>query len=225
MESFWALSWLEQNSNYLTIPGGIAMSANENLLSAGNIGLINNVSDHYADYKSGRITKGQYDYRRKISLDKLKKNIGPMEKVLFGKGTPHQSIRIARAGGIPATQHITRNANKINRLASVAKGGGVVLAGVGVASACMQIANTKNTHEKNEIFVETITSTATSFGAGAVVGLFLVSNPIGWGTAIVLAAGSAALSYGTGKAARVLYDISGTQIDLVSGSGVGKICK
>ena len=63
MESFWALAWLEQNSNYLTIPGGTALGASGNLLSPANVGLINAVSDHYADYKSGGISKGQYDYR------------------------------------------------------------------------------------------------------------------------------------------------------------------
>ena len=148
MENFWALSWLEQNSNYLTIPGGIAMTANENLLSGGNLSLINSVSDNFANYKSGIITKGQYDYRRKVALDKFKQNIGPMEKFLFGKNTTHETIRIARTGGVPATQHITRNANRINRLASLAKGGGIVLTGVGVAASCMQIANSQNSHEK-----------------------------------------------------------------------------
>lgn len=225
MENFWALSWLEQNSNYLTIPGGIAMSANGNLLSAGNIGLINTVSDHYADYKSGRISKGQYDYRRRVSLDKLKKNIGPFEKWIFGKNTTHESIRIARSGGIPATANITMNANKLNRLASLGKTGGVVLVGVGLTASCMQIANTKNIHEKNEIFVETIASTTTGVVGGYLVGLFLISNPIGWGTAIVLATGSAALSYGAGKLARNAYDTSEAPIDFVSGSGIGNICK
>jgi len=148
-----------------------------------------------------------------------------MEKLLFGKNTTHQSIRIARSGGVPATQHITRNVDKINRLASLAKGGGIVLVGVGVAASCMQIAKAKNSHEKNEIFVETIASTTTGIGVGAVVGLFLVSNPIGWGTAIVLAVGSAAVSYGVGKVARYSYDKSGSQIDFVSGSGIENICK
>ena len=57
------------------------------------------------------------------------------------------------------------------------------------------------------------------------IGLFLVSNPVGWGTAIVLAVGSAALSYGSGKLARYTYDTTGSQIDFVSGSGIGRICK
>jgi len=225
MENFWALSWLEHNSNYLTIPGGIATGASGNLLSGGNIALINTVSDHYADYKSGRISKGQYDYRRRVSLDKLKANIGPFEKWLFGKNTTHETIRIARSGGIPATANIARNANRLNQLAKVGKAGGIVLIGVGLTTSCMQIAKTKNTHEKNEIFVETIASTAVGVGAGAVIGLFLVSNPVGWGTAIVLAVGSAAVSYGAGKVASYSYDKSGSQIDFVSGSGIGAICK
>ena len=89
----------------------------------------------------------------------------------------------------------------------------------------MQIANTKNIHEKNEIFVETLASTGVSFLGGYVVGLFLVSNPIGWGTAIVLATGSAAVSYGMGKFARNVYNTFEAPIDFVTGSGVSNICK
>lgn len=225
MEYFWALAWLETNANYLTVPGGITLGAKGNLLSPGNIGLINSVNDHYADYKSGRTSKAQYDYRRKISLDRLKTNVGPFEKWLFGNNTTHESIRIARSGGVPATANITRHANKLNRLATLGKAGGLVLVGVGLTASCMQIAKTKDVREKNEIFIETITSTTVGIGAGAAIGLFLVSNPIGWGAAIVLAVGSSALSYGSGKIARYSYDKSGTRIDFVSGSGVGNICQ
>ncbi|PCI10905.1 MAG: glycine zipper family protein [Thiotrichales bacterium] len=225
MEGFWALSWLQHNANYLTIPGGIAMGASGNLLSLGNVSLINEISDHYADYKTDKTTKGQYDARRKKALDQLKKNIGPMEKLLFGKHTPHQVIRIARAGAIPATAHITQHAGRLKRLGAMSKHGGIVLAGVGLTAACLQIASTTDTQEKNEIFVETITSTAVGLVAGHVVTLFLISNPIGWGTAIVLAVGSVAVSYGSGKGVRMLYDAFGKEIDLVKGTGVDRICK
>jgi len=224
-DNFWALTWLEHNANYLTIPGGIAAGSTGNLLSPGNVNLINEVSDHYADFKSDRITKSQYNYRRKLALDKLKTNIGPLEKVMFGKNTTHQSIRIARSGGIPATAHITKHADRLKRLAAISKNGGIVLAGVGLTAACVQIANTTNNQEKNEIFVETITSTAVGVGAGAVIGVFLVSNPIGWGTAIVLAVGSVAASYLAGKTARFGYDKLGGQIDFVTGTGVSRVCK
>ena len=225
IDNFWALAWLEHNANYLTIPGGIAMGASGNLLSPGNVNLINEVSDHYADYKSDRITKSQYDYRRKLALDKLKTNIGPFEKMMFGKNTTHQSIRIARSGGIPATAHIAKHADRLKNIAAISKGGGIVLAGVGLTAACMQIGSTSDVQEKNEIFVETITSTGVGVGLGAAVGLFLVSNPIGWGTALVLAVGSAALSYGTGKYVRNAYSMQGAKIDFVTGTGVSRLCQ
>lgn len=223
-DDFWLLSWLEHNSNWLTIPGGVAASTATNLLSQGNIALINQVNDYYADYRSGKISKGQYDYLRKTSLDRLRTNIGPFEKWLFGNKTTHQSIRIARAGGIPANAHIAKHASRLNTLATVGKVGGYALVGVGLTASCMQIANTPDRNEKNEIFVETIASTGAGLGASVVIGLFLISNPIGWGAAIVLATGTAALSYGAGKYARYTYDRRGNQIDLVAGVGVDSIC-
>ncbi len=226
MESFWMLAWLEQNANFLTIPGGIVAGSAGNLLSPGNVGLINEVSDQYAKYKSGNITKAQYDYRRKKALDRLKKNIGPFEDVLFGKHTTHESIRIARAGGIPATANITQHANKLKSLAAVSKGAGIALVGVGLTAACMQIASTADTQEKNKIFVETITSTVIGGLAGIGVGIFLIFNPISWGAAIVLATSSVAASYASGKGASFLaYDVFGMEVDLVSGAGVDRICQ
>jgi len=225
LDNYWALSWLEQNANFLTIPGGIAAGATGNLMSPGNISLLKEVGDIYAEYKNGKITKGQYDYRRASVLNRFKRNVGPMEKVLFGNNTTHQSIRIARGGGLPATAHIARHSGRLNNLAKVSKAGGVVLIGVGLTASCMQIASTASSEEKNEIFVETIASTTTGLVAGLAIGVFLVSNPIGWGTALVLATGSAAVSYGMGKAARVSYDRFGNKVDLVSGTGVGKICQ
>jgi len=224
-ESFWAFSWLEKNSNLLSIPGGIAFGATGNLLSPANVGLVSDVSDLYAEYKSGNITKNQYSYRRTLSLNKLKNNIGPMEKLLFGNNTTHQSIRIARSGGVPATSNIAKHATKLNKLAKVSKLGGVALVGVGLTASCMQIANTKDKSEKNEIFVEAITSTSVGVLGGAILGIFLVSNPIGWGAALVIAVGSTAISYGAGKLGRTMYDIYGNKIDIVSGMGVNKVCK
>jgi len=224
-ERFWVLSWLEKNSNLLSIPGGIAFGATGNLLSPANVGMVTEVSDLYAEFKSGNITKNQYNYRRTLALNRLKKNIGPMEKLLFGNNTTHQSIRIARSGGVPATSHIAKHAKKLNNLAKVSKFGGVALVGVGLTASCMQIANTTDKSEKNEIFVEAITSTSVGVLGGVIVGIFLVSNPIGWGAALVIAVGSTAISYGAGKLGRTMYDIYGNKIDIVSGMGVSKICK
>jgi hypothetical protein len=147
-ENFWVLSWLEHNASLLTIPGGIGLGANGNLMSPANVGLITEVSDLYAEFNAGKITKNQYSYRRTLSLDKLKKNIGPMEKLLFGNKTTHKSIRIARSGAVPATSHIAKHVNKLNNLAKVSKFGDVALIGVGLTASCMQIANTTDKKEK-----------------------------------------------------------------------------
>lgn len=222
---FWMLSWLAENTNYLVIPGSIAAGTQGNLLSPANVSLVEQINDLYAQYKSGKLSKNQYAYQRRLRLDQFKNNIGPFERWLFGDKTSHEAIRIARGGGIPATANITQHADRLKRLASYGKHGGYVLAGVGVAASCMQIADTDNRQEKNEILVETIGSTSVGLAAGAAVTLFLVSNPVGWGTALVLAAGSAALSYGVGKAVRKVYTAHGTEADLVSGLGVDSVCR
>lgn len=97
---FWMLSWLEHNSNSLVVPGSIAAGATSNLLSPGNTALITQISDLYADFRKDVITKAQSNYRRKVALDQLKQNLGPMEKILFGNKTSHQTIRIARGGAV-----------------------------------------------------------------------------------------------------------------------------
>jgi hypothetical protein len=223
--NFWLLSWLAENSNYLAIPGSVATGGLANLLSPGNINLINNNSDLYAQYKSGALSKGQYDYRRSQNLRQLQRNIGPLERVLFGNQTPQEAIRIARSGAVPSTHNITRHADRLKRLASYGRSGGYLLMGVGITASCMQIGDTNSRLEKNEIFVETVASTGIGLLGGALVGVFLVSNPVGWGTALVLAAGSTAISYSTGVLAKTAYTVSGSQMDFVSGLGIDSVCR
>src|SRR5690554_5354866 len=136
-----------------------------------------------------------------------------------------KAIRIAKGGGIPATQHIMQNADKLTKLASYGKYGGYFLGGVGLAAGCVQIANEDNQQKKNEIFVETVTSTAVGLVGGWAVGVFLVSNPVGWGTALVLAASTAAVSYIAGELAQYGYTTKGSKVDLVTGLGVNSICR
>lgn len=99
------------------------------------------------------------------------------------------------------------------------------MAGASVAAGCMQIADTDSRQEKNEIFVETVSGTTAGLALSFVVGVFLVSNPVGWGTALVIGAGAAAVSYGAGKAAKMAYTTRGQSVDLVSGMGIDKVCK
>ena len=224
-QRFWALSWLQHHSSWLTAPGSVGFGMATNLLSPGNVGLLEDVMEGYAHYKTGKLSKGQYDYLRRRNLQQFSRNVGPFERVLFGKKTTQQSIRIARAGGIPATAQIKKHADRLRRLSKVAGIGGIALTGVGMTAACMQIANTLDQSEKNEIFVETVLSSMFGLVGGYAATVFLVSNPVGWGTALVLAVGSTAVSYAAGKGARAAYGKYLNRIDFVTGTGVSSICR
>ena len=221
-QRLWAMAWAE-HSGWLTAPGGGALGATSVLLNNGNLDLLRQVGEEYAKYRQsgGSITRGQYDYRRKVLIERFTQNMGPMERLLFRGANTSQAVRIARGGGVPHDHHIQRQAGRLRQLSSLASKGGILLAGVGVAASCAQIAGAADQVKKNEIFVDAITSTF----VGAALGLFVVSNPIGWGTAIVLAAGSAAAAYGAGKLAGWAYDTQGREVDLVSGLGVDRVCR
>ena len=133
-------------------------------------------------------------------------------------------IRVAYQGGVPATRNIQMHANRLAQMSSYGKYGGYLLAGVEVAASCKQIADTGSRLEKNEIFVETIASVGTGWLAGGLA-LFLVSSPVGWGTAFLLAAGTVVASYTIGKTFRFAYTTYGNKVDLVNGVGVDQICQ
>jgi hypothetical protein len=222
----WAMAWAER-SGLLLAPGAVAMGTAANLLSEGNLALLRQVGDEYAAYKAsgGRITKGQYDHRRRVLVRQFADNTGPMEKLLFGGARTQEEIRIARAGGVPYDANIQRQVGRLRQLGKAAGAGGILLGGVGVTAACYQIAHTVSQKERNEIFVEALTSTLVGAGTGAAISLFLLSNPVGWGMALLLATGSTAATWQAGKWAAQVYNTSGSTVDLVSGLGIDRLCR
>lgn len=222
---FYAVTWLAENSNSFLLPGSTAAGFGAGLLSGGNLAYVHEMDNLYASYKGDTLSKGQYDYRRALALKKFQANVGPMERVLFGGSNSQQKLRIARAGGVPANANLVHHAARLKRLGQLANSGGLVLTGVGLAASCVQIANAADQREKNSIFVESAVSSGVSVMAGTALGLFLVSNPVGWGAALILAAGVTAWSYNSGKLARHVYDTSGTNYDLTSKLGISNICR
>jgi len=218
-----ALAWLAENTSWLTIPGSIAASAGSNLLNHGNRQLLADIGDLYAEYKADRISKSTYHARRAAKIAEFRRNIGPFEKLLYPRKGVAGAMRGNR-GLLPSTLSKTQ-VTYLRRMAGYAKNGGIVLTGVGVTAACAQIARTVDQKEKNEIFIETLASTLTGWGAGLAISLLLYSNPVGWGTALVLAIGSTTGSWAIGKGSAMLYDVFGNQVDLVRGLAVDKVCK
>jgi hypothetical protein len=223
-EQVTALAWLAHNTSWLTIPGGITMGATSTLLGPGNQRLLNEVGDLYAEYKTGRISRSTYVAQRAARIDQFRRNIGPLfERALY----PDKGVPGAMRGkkNLLPPKLMTGEVARLQRIARHAAKGGVVLAGIGATSACIQIAHTIDAKEKNEIFVETVASTLGGFVAGASIGLFLVSNPVGWGTAVVLAIGSTGAGIFAGKFGRFVYDLHLQDVDLVRGIGLDKVCR
>lgn len=224
-DAYWAMAWFEHNSQWLTAPGSVALGAGGNLFGPANNAMISQIEQLYNSYKAGQLTKGQYSYRRSQLLKEFARRVGPVEKLLFGGKTTPETIRIARAGGVPATANITRHSARLNNLAKLAKGGGVVLTGVGLYSGCVQISKADSQQEKNEIFVETLGSAAVGGVAGTVITFALVSNPVGWGVSLILAVGTTAVAYGSGKLGRYVYNKSGSKVDMVGMTKVDELCQ
>lgn len=224
-EMFWALSWMHENYGILSTAAGAGAGSLGGLVGKQNTLLIQEVESEYRQYKQGQISKGVYDYRRQQALKKFATRLGPFEKVLLNGQSARQAIQINRTKSLPATANITNHLARLNKLSKLASRGGVILTGAGVAMGCYDIANAKTQQEKNEIFVETAIGSTVSVAAGWALGAFLISNPVGWATILVLGTAAAIGSYAAGKEARSLYNLSEHKIDIVSTLRVDQICK
>lgn len=144
---------------------------------------------------------------------------------MFKGKTVREAVRISRAKDIPATAKIERQLNRLSRMSKMTKYGGIALTAAGAAMACHQIGKTEERHKKNEIFVETLSSTVAGTAGSIVLSAVLFSNPVGWGVALVAGTALAVGSYATGKGMAKVYDKHFNQYDLVDSLQVDKLCR
>jgi len=188
-----------------------------------NAPLLTKMVQNYESYKAGDISKGQYDYRRKNFVAKLKTRLGPLRRALNAAQTQSEVLRISRTKGRVPTQNITQQIVRMNKLAKYASHGGVVLTIAGLGLACNDIANTNDVQEKNEILVESLGGVFGGVLAGAAI--MVMFTPVGWVGALVVGVGGAVGGYGIGKGASTMYDTFGNKIDIASATGVSGLCK
>jgi hypothetical protein len=227
-DMFWALSWLEDAWGSASTGAGVTFASMGILLgdsSRGNIKKLAEIEEVYKKYKSGTLTRGQYDYRRKKVLDTVAKNLGPVEKLFFKGKKAQESMRISRKGGVPATAALRSNTLRLEKLSKVASKGGSVLTVVSLGVACHQIASTASAAKKNEILVETAASTVVGVIGGAAISLLVFATPVGWVGSLVLAGGASLASNLVGKGFVGIYKSNFSDVDLVSNLGVNKVCK
>lgn len=223
-DAFRALVLLEHNYSWLAQPAGVGLATFGLITGPGNVALIQEVGRIYDQYQRGHLTKGQYDYRRQQILKRFAQNLGPFERLVLGGQRANKTVRISRTAGIPATSLIDASAARLGRLSKYATRGGLVLAGAGLYVGCRQIAASGTRHMKNEIMVETLASTSGGLLAGLAISVLLVSNPVGWAAALVIATGSAAGSMAFGTGAKHIYNRWGERVDLVAMTGTDMLC-
>lgn len=167
----------------------------------------NEIIKKYNGYKSGVFTKGQYDYARKIQIEKSKKELGAFASLIDGKRKPNEIIRISPRA-LNKTELIEKEVTKLTRISRLAKGGGVLLAGVNLALTGVKLKAANSADERAVIVAEEAGSIAGAAAAGvaieALVGVVLVSNPVGWVALAVLVGGSVAGATIGEKVANVL---------------------
>ncbi len=226
-EAFWALSWLDDNWGSASAGIGATFASMGALLGdvgKGNVGELKKLDGLYREYKSGSLSKGQYDYRRKKLLETVAKNLGPTEKLLFNGKKAREAMRISRKGGVPATAALQKNTDKLAKLSKAAAKGGTILTAVNLGLACDQIARANTKTKKNEILVETAASTVVGTVSGIAISLFVVATPIGWVGALVLGVASSASSYYLGKRAAAVYKEHYSHLDIAQVTGVRSTC-
>lgn len=222
LEVFHKVSWFEENwFNLTTMPTGAGLTGLSTLTGSTNTALLHEVKTAYDLKQAGKITKGAYDYRRRMALKKLSEKLGSTEKLFFKGKTAQEAVRISRVKGVPATDHVLRNAARFNKISKVSgTGGSILLAGASLGYGCYEIGKTLNQQEQNEIMVETVGGLA----GGAVAGLVLVTGPVGIGLALVIGVGSVVAGVVAGKLSKGFYNRYLKEVDLVGMSGVRGFC-
>ncbi len=185
------------------------------------------IVQYYNDYKTEKITKGQYDHRRRKTISQLNEKLGPLRRVLNKNKTSSEILRISRKRGRHPTGNITRQITRMNNLSRMARTGGILLAIAGLGVACHDIAQSESKLQKNQILVESLGGLAggAAFGVATGITLFFIATPVGWVAALVIGIGSVVASYATGSGAKYLYDTKLRHVDLTKITGVSNLCR
>lgn len=187
--------------------------------------LLRGIPDAYHQYKSGAITKYEFDKIRTSKLNLYTKNIGPIiNKSIYGDLKVKNAFKLAPGRSLNATKSMTQHLTKLTKISNAVSKGSSALVVVGLASSCYQIAKAETLTEKNEIAVKTIASTSAGVFAGAVATVFLVGTPVGWAVVLGFGIGSALVSWGASEAIGSVYKSQFADVDIVNSLGITQIC-
>lgn len=191
--------YLKDNGNALNVLGTSYSAVGSRAKAAASAYAMRTgeVAASYRLYKQGAITKGAYDYQRRLILDATDRQFGVLRKTVgstVGKG-PAATRSVFRMS-MNETK-VLQSSDDTMRLAkgvsSRAKIAGRAFIGLTVAVAAVQAVNAETPRESTIIVAEAAGNVGATLAAGVVTAL-LISNPVGWTACI----GIAAISMGAG---------------------------
>jgi len=110
--------WFPMISTGLTSTGTALFTLEKTLSS--NLLLLKDIPKKYEQYKTKKITKGQYDHFRQQKLKQYTNNIGPViKRTIYGSQTPKQVIRIDR--GKPLAKSTITMQQHMKKLTTISK--------------------------------------------------------------------------------------------------------
>ncbi|WP_276680279.1 LysM peptidoglycan-binding domain-containing protein [Thalassolituus oleivorans] len=201
-----------------------AMAGGADALLNSNKSLISKIAVSYEQYKQGAISKNQYDYIRKQSIDKLSENMKSTTRLFTGDKSVKEVLRISRTKGTVPTANIKYAASKIGDYGKAAAKGGLVLSAISLADSCKTIATTNSIKDRSIVLVEGLSSTISGIAAGTAVSLILALTPVGWVAAIAIGIAIAAGAYATGKIAGSVYQYMG-EGNIADTTGITNVCR
>jgi F0F1-type ATP synthase assembly protein I/LysM repeat protein len=207
----------------ISLASASAMAGGADALLSSNKSLISKIAVSYEQYKQGTISKNQYDYIRRQSIDKLSENMKSTTRLFTGDKSVKEVLRISRTKGTVPTANIKYAANKIGDYGKAAAKGGLVLAAVNLADSCHTISTTDNARKRSVVLVESIMSTAVGAIGGYAVTLMFVTGPVGLIAALAIGTAVAVTAYTAGKAAGAIYNDK-SQGDLSDSLGISDAC-
>jgi len=119
--------------------GGVGLFTVEKALKT-NMSLLKGIPDAYHQYKSGAISKYEFDKIRTSKLNLYTKNIGPViNKGIYGDTKVKNAFKLPPGRSLNATKSMTQHLTKLSRISKTASNGGMLLAGAGLAASCYQM--------------------------------------------------------------------------------------
>ncbi len=178
---------------------------------------IRKVGLSYYQMQAKTITRGQYDYRRQVSLKRADAKLGIMRPLLTPGKTGRQAIRIDRTAEV-RTHKINKEIMNLDRVTKLAKNGAIILKVADIAESGVKIHTASNNKERTVILLDNVgTNVGAAIGSGLVT-LALVGTPVGWGVIAAVAIGGVVGSIGgdllmDAIQEETLYDADGKRIN------------